>query len=260
MHFGRGRSSWRAGFLASVFGLLTGCASHRTQIEQAVLANHPSPAYLRNVACAYHAHCPDVLQVDIAYAPQYSGPKRIGPDGRINVGNAGPLQVDGQTTPEIVRVVAETTGVPPSQVRVEVAEYNSQYLYLFGQVAGTERAVPFQGPETVLDLLHRVGGITPGAALRDITVVRPHVADGKAPEVFQIDLTAIVLHKDPETNIILEPYDQIHIGQSRRSSFSSCLPPWLRPFYVTVCGMKRRNQELGVRGQESVNNRLTPDP
>ena len=182
--------------------------------------------------------CPDVLEVDIANLPQYSGPRSIGPDGRIDLGDAVRLQIDGETTPEIVRTVAESLGVPPEQVRVAVAQYKSQYLYLFGPDAGIQRAVAYHGPETVFDLLHRVGGLPTRAAVRDITVIRPHVAEGKRPEVFHIDLAAIVLRNDPETNILLEPFDQVHIGQSRRACFSDCLPPWLRPVYDRLCGMK----------------------
>jgi protein involved in polysaccharide export with SLBB domain len=228
--------------LASGLGLLAGCATHRAQIEQALRADRPPPSHLQEIASEYHLHCPDVLRLDIGPAPQYSGLQRISPDGRINLGDAGRPRVDGETAPEIVRTVAEVVGVSPDRVRVEVAEYNSQYLYLFGQVAGMPRTVPYQGPETVVDLLHRVGGLTPGAALHDIRVVRPHVAEGKAPEVFRVDLAAIVLRGDLETNVDLEPYDQIHIGQSRRSYFSDCLPPWLRPFFDRVCGMKRGPQ------------------
>jgi protein involved in polysaccharide export with SLBB domain len=146
--------------------------------------------------------------------------------------------------------------VAPEHVHVEVAEYKSQHLYVFGEVAGLQRAVPYRGPETVLDLLHRVGGLTPGAALRDIQVIRPHVADGKRPEIFRIDLPAIVLRHDPETNVILEPFDQIYIGQSRRSCLCDCLPPWLRPAYQRACGLKPgvRSQGSGVRKPM-----LTPD-
>ena len=241
MHSGRGRLSWWAGFLASGLGLLAGCAHHRARIEQALLADRPPPSHLQQIAGDYQVHCPDVLRVDVAPAPQYSGLQRIHADGRINLGEAGRPRVDGETALEIVRTVAEAVGVSPNQVHVAVAEYNSQYLYLFGQITGLQRTVPYQGPETVVDLLHRVGGLTPGAALHDIRVVRPHVAEGKAPEVFHIDLPAILLRGDPETNVVLEPYDQIHIGQSRRSYFSDCLPPWLRPFYNCACGMKRRS-------------------
>ncbi len=240
MHSGRGRLSWWAGFLASGLSVLAGCATSRTQIEQALRADRSPPSHLQEIAGEYQVHCPDVLSVEIGPAPQYNGLQRIHPDGRITLGDAGRPRVDGETGAEIVRTVAETVGVHPNQVHVAVAEYNSQYLYLFGQVAGSQRTMPYQGPETVVDLLHRVGGLTPGAALHDIRVIRPHVAQGKAPEVFRIDLAAILLRGDLETNIVLEPYDQIHIGQSRRSYFSDCLPPWLRPFYDRACGMKRR--------------------
>jgi protein involved in polysaccharide export with SLBB domain len=221
------RSIWWAGLLTPLLALLGGCVTNRGQIEQAVHARRVPPAHLLHVAETYHARCPDVLEVDIAGLPHYSGAKNIGPDGRIDLGDAGQPQVDGETTPEIARTIAETVGVSAEQVRVAVAEYNSQYLYLFGPAAG-QRAVPYHGPETVLDLLHRAGGLPSSAAVRDITVIRPHVAEGKTPEVFHIDLAAIVLRNDPETNILLEPFDQVHIGQSRRSFFRDCLPPWLR--------------------------------
>jgi protein involved in polysaccharide export with SLBB domain len=239
---------WWAGVLASTFGVAAGCVSNRTQIDQALLAQRPPAAYFQQIANAYHARCPDMLAMEIAGLPQYSGSHRIGPDGRIDLGDAGQPRVDGGTTPEIARVIAEHLSVSPEQVRVTVTEYNSQYLYLYGQVAGLQRAVPYQGPETVLDLLHRVGGVAPGATVRDIKVVRPHVADGKVPEVFRVDLTAIVVRKDSETNIILQPCDQIYIGQSHRSSFGDCLPPWLRPVYQRLCGMKRESERPAPAG------------
>ncbi len=228
MQTGGGRSIWWAGLLTPLLALLGGCLTNREQIEQAIVAYRPPTAHSLQVASMYHARCPDLLQVDIAGLPQNTGPHPIGPDGRIDLGDAGRPQVDGETTPEIIRTVAEAVGVPAEQVHVSIAEYNSQYIYLFGQAAGSQQVVPYQGPETVLDLLHRTGGLPAGAAVGDITIVRPHVAEGKTPEVFHIDLAAIVLHKDLETNILLQPFDQVHIGQSRRSSFRDCLPPWLR--------------------------------
>jgi len=217
--------------MTPLLAMLGGCLGNRGQIEQALIAYRPPPAHLSQVALNYRARCPDLLQVEIAGLPRLSGPQRIGPNGRIDLGDAGQPQVDGETIPEIVRTVAESGGVPPEQVHISVAEYNSQFLYLFGEVAGSQRAVPYQGPETVLDLLHRAGGLREGAAVGDITIIRPHVAEGKTPEVFHIDLAAIVLRKDAETNILVQPFDQVHIGQSRRSSFCACLPPWLRSVF-----------------------------
>jgi protein involved in polysaccharide export with SLBB domain len=228
MYLGQRRSTGWSGLFAPLLAVFAGCLGNRVQIEQALSAYRPPPAHLSQIASSYRSRCPDLLEVHVSGLPRYSGPHRIGPNGRIDLGEAGQPQVEGETVPEITRTVAESVGVPPEQVRIRVVEHNSQYLYLFGEVAGSQRAVPYQGPETVMDLLQRVGGLQRGASIGDVTVIRPHVAEGKTPEVFHIDLTAIVLRHDPETNILLQPFDQIHIGQSRRSSFHACLPPWLR--------------------------------
>jgi protein involved in polysaccharide export with SLBB domain len=231
MRLGGGRSIWWAGVLTPLLSVLCGCLGNRGQIEQALVAYRPPAAHLHQVAAMYRARCPDLLQVEIAGVPQPSGPQRIGPDGCIDLGEAGRLQVDGETTPEIVRTVAESVGVAPEQVNVSIIQHDSQYIYLIGQVAGSQRAVPYEGPETVLDLLHRAGGLQRGASVRDVKVIRPHVAEGKTPEVFHIDLAAIVLRKDPETNLVLQPFDQVHIGPPQRTSFRDCLPPWLRSVF-----------------------------
>lgn len=234
MYTGGSRSTWRAGLFAPLLAVCAGCLSNRGQIERALIAYRPPAAHLSQIASMYHARCPDLLQVEVAGLPRYSGSRRIRPDGRIDLSDAGQPQIEGATVPEIVRTVAESVGVLPEKVQVSIAEHNSQFLYLFGEVAGSQRALPYQGPETVLDLLHRAGGLRQGAAIGDITVIRSHVAEGKTPEVFHIDLPAIVLRNDPETNILLQPFDQVHIGQSRRSCFRECLPPWLQSAFGKI--------------------------
>jgi protein involved in polysaccharide export with SLBB domain len=103
----------------------------------------------------------------------------------------------------------------------------------------SQRAVPYQGPESVLDMLQRVGGITPGAAPNDVHVVRSRIADNLPPEVFHIDLRAIVMNQDQNTNLRLQPFDQVFVGEANRSSLEKCLPPCLRPMYEKICGMWR---------------------
>ena len=133
--------------------------------------------------------------------------------------------------PKVSACLPNRFASPSPNTRVNISIFSAR-------MPAFSAAVAYHGPETVFDLLHRVGGLPTRAAVRDITVIRPHVAEGKRPEVFHIDLAAIVLRNDPETNILLEPFDQVHIGQSRRACFSDCLPPWLRPVYDRLCGMK----------------------
>src|SRR5262249_52342923 len=129
----------------------------------------------------YIVHCPDVLDIAVQPGTSFSGPRRVGADGRIDLGDAGQPRVDGLALPAVTRVIAEAVNVAPGQVRVNVAEFNSQQIYVNGEVHSQERAVPYRGPETVVDLLHRIGGLSFDAAPSDIQVIRSHVADGGSP-------------------------------------------------------------------------------
>ncbi len=213
--------------LGLVVCLLAGCAHDRAQVGQAMKIEGGGPGRNEGVAEQYIIRCPDVLTVAVDGRSDLGGTGPVGADGRLNLENLARPRVEGQTTPEVAHALATTLAVPAGSVHVKVAEYRSQQIYVVGEVIGLPRAVPYQGPETVLDLLQRVGGITSGAAAGNVHVIRSHVADGHDPEVFHIDLQNIVLHKDQSTNVRLQPFDQVNVGQTRRAVLERCLPPWV---------------------------------
>jgi protein involved in polysaccharide export with SLBB domain len=193
----------------------------------------------RGVTVVYRIHCPDVLDLAIDSRPDLNGRREVAPDGRIDLGSLGKLRVEGHSVPEVVFLLADVADVAPDHVHLTVTEFKSQQIYLYGQVIGWQRTVPYQGPETILDLLQRAGGITPGAAPNHVYVVRTRIAEGKPPEVFPINLHAIVTHSNEQTNLRLQPFDQVYVGEARKATLERCLPPFLRPAYETVCGMRR---------------------
>jgi protein involved in polysaccharide export with SLBB domain len=203
------------------------------------MAGHTGEQRASEVATGYRLGCPDVLAVTVAGAPPLSCRCVVDPAGGIDLGPAGPLRVEGLPVAAAAARVAAVLGVPAENVTVQVQDYRSQQIYLVGAVTGLQRAVPYEGPETVLDLLQRVGGLTPGAADGDVFVVRAEVAEGRTPQVFHIDLRAIVLNNDPRTNIRLQPFDQVHVGETNKSCYRKCVPPCLRPLYEKVCGLDR---------------------
>jgi protein involved in polysaccharide export with SLBB domain len=219
--------------------LLAGCAHDRPAVDQAVKADRGGPARNEGVAEQYVVRCPDVLTVSVDGRPDLGGRAAVGADGRLDLASLGRPRVEGQTAAEVARALAAACEALPGGVHVQVAEYKSQQIYLVGEVIGLPRAVPYQGPETVLDLLQRVGGVTPGAAAGDVHVIRAHVADGRDPEVFRIDLQGITSRKDQSTNVRLQPFDQVYVGQTRRAVIDHCMPPWLRPAYQSLAGLRR---------------------
>lgn len=233
MLLGKGRWSWwRRAVSGPVLALAAGCAG---RLDRALLADHNPAAHLADPEAKYCVHCPDVLEVT---APGWTEQEPVGPDGRVRFGRGAGVRVEGETPPEAARQIAEALHLNPAAVQVRVAAFNSQRIYVYGEVAGLQRAVPYQGPETVLDLLQRVGGIAPGAAPGDIRVVRERVAEGRSEEVFRVDLDAILHRGEQGTNIRLEPFDQVYVGQSTQHCIACCLPPWLRSLCRAVTGDK----------------------
>ena len=225
--------------LALILVLLTGCAgdgsrSNRPPEQVVVQESFSSAKY-------YQVHCPDQLEIQLQGLHPWHGRCDIAPDGRIGLGRLGTVRVDGLTPGEIADQLVQLLSLHPEQVRVEVTAYKSQLIYLYGEVASTQRAVAYQGPERVVELLERVGGLRQGASPSEVQVVRTHVADGKQPELFHVDLPAIVLRQDQQSNIRLQPFDQIYIGQTRQSCVVKTLPPWCRGFFEYLCGMKSQS-------------------
>jgi polysaccharide export outer membrane protein len=249
MSFREGGSMGKAGkpwrIIAGAWLILSsGCLSSQPHIDEALLRRAGSQPNPQEVAQQYRAGCPDMLELNIDGADDWHGvPLLIGVDGRIDLGPLGRPRVEGLTGAEIATLIAHQAQLPGYQVHVRVSDYRSQKVYIFGQVKGQERAVPFRGQETVLELLQRVGGITAGAEPSDVYVLRAKVADGGRPELFPVNLRDIVMKNSNKTNVALEPGDQIYIGETRRSSLTKCVPPMFRPIYESLWGLYRAGQD-----------------
>ncbi len=235
-------SSWKARtacllVLLPLLPHLTGCVKDRHFVEKNLLAQPPAQGN-DEVAQHYRVGCPDVLEVEVASRPELNGRYVVGPDGRIDLIDYARPRVEGRTLAQVAELIAVDVGVNPADVSMRVREYRGQYLLLFGEVIGHQRSVSYQGPETVLDLLRRVGGITAGAEPTDVYVVRPHLGESQRPEVIHVDLNAIVVKNDPRTNVRLLPFDQIFVGATRRAQIERAIPPVFLGVYHTFAGVK----------------------
>jgi protein involved in polysaccharide export with SLBB domain len=214
---------------------LAGCAFNRAHLNKAVLADHTPAAHTRDPEAAYQIRCPDVILLTVTSRPDCSGERPVGADGRIAIDGSVRLFVDGLTPAEVAAALVKQAGLPAGAVKVKVAQFRSQHLLLISPGSELQQVVPYHGPETVVDLLQRIGTIPEGSDLTDVRVIRAHVADAKPPEVFTVDLRAVVVAHDSESNIRLEPFDEVVLAQSQGSQLADCLPPWLQ----SAVGSKR---------------------
>jgi hypothetical protein len=63
------------------------------------------------------------------------------------------------------------------------------------------------------------------------------VASGKQPEVFRVNVPSVLIDGNPETNVLLQPSDEVYIGETSRSVFARVLPDWLGPVYRRLTGL-----------------------
>jgi protein involved in polysaccharide export with SLBB domain len=218
--------------------LLAGCADAQFLRKTCPQPNDPDAAAdVPAPDAAYRVGCPDVLEVAFADRPEWSALVSVDLDGRLPLGEPGSPRVEGLTLAEVRDELARLAEVPPDRVLVALAAPRSSRVYLHGPIRGRTRAVPYQGPEPVIDFLKRVGGLPPGSQLSQVYVVRPNIATGARPEVFRVNVPAVLLDNDQATNIPLRPSDQVYVGETHWSSFSRILPGWLGPAYRRIAGL-----------------------
>lgn len=186
---------------------------------------------------AYRVGCPDVLLVEFPDRPDWNSVVSLDLDGRLPLGEPGSPRVEGMTLDEVRAELGKLAGVPAHEMCVELVVPRSARVYLYGPIRGRARAVPYQGPEPVIDFLKRVGGLPPGSHLSEVYVIRPNVATGERTELFQVNVPAVLLDGDMETNVRLRPSDQVYVGETRGSSFSRLLPHWLGTQYRRLVGL-----------------------
>lgn len=224
----------RYAFLIGLGLLATGCTDAR--IFRA--AAPTSPADRLTPDPGYVLGCGDVLAVTFPDQPAWDCLASLGVDGKLPLGPAGTPNLEGLTLEQARQVIARQANLDLGQVDLRLVEIRAGRIYLMGPEAKRMRSVPYQGPESVVSFLDRVGAIKPGCSdLRDVKVIRSNVAAGRLPDVIRVDVEAIVLDHDPTTNVPLQPSDQVVVGETRRSSFSRLLPAWLRPFYRKLMGL-----------------------
>lgn len=214
--------------MAILLGGVSGCAATEGSVRSALKSPPTAPS--AETVPVYTLACPDAIDITFANRPQLSGRYSIEPDGAVSVAGVGRVALAGGTTMSAETQLASAAQEPPGTVHVAVGEHRSRLLFLIGPGAESEQAVPYQGAETVVDLLRRTGGLSAQAKPDEVHVIRPHVAAGRRPEVFDVDLAAILLAGDATTNVTLQPYDQIYVGMTRRSALARYMPGGGPPF------------------------------
>jgi protein involved in polysaccharide export with SLBB domain len=129
---------------------LGGCAKPSARL-QAFLQEPRSPVS----AAEYRIYPPDVVRITSLYVAEVNGiAEQVRPDGKINLPLVGEMYVAGRTPAEVGDAIAKAARefYERTDATVQVVGYNSQKIYVFGQV-GRPGPLPWTGMNTLLDTL-----------------------------------------------------------------------------------------------------------
>jgi protein involved in polysaccharide export with SLBB domain len=179
-----------------------------------------------------------VVEVSFANLPHWDAIASVDVDGELPLGPAGRVRIEGLSETAARDAVANATGVEQASVSLRVVDTRAARVFVCGPENGKQRPVPYRGPERALDFLWRVGAVKKGCSdLDDVYVVRSNVSNGGRPQVLRVDVAAVVIDGNAESNVVLQPSDQVYIGETRRSRFGRLVPDWLQPLYRKLVGL-----------------------
>jgi polysaccharide export outer membrane protein len=146
-------------------------------------------------------------------------------NGYVRLPLIGSIRVSGLTIAQVEVIVADRlrTYILHPDVSINIAEFRSQPVSVIGAVKspGIQQV---QGRKTLLEMLSLSGGLD-AAAGSTVKVTRglqrgriplAHVADDQTKQfsVAEVSLKSLLNAKNPEENILIEPYDVISVPRA----------------------------------------------
>ena len=202
-------------------GLPFGTATHKLletteYLRQSSPVAAPLPRELeRGVLPAYYVEPGDALLVqpaDLDSPARLPTDQTVLPDGNIELGLYGRLQVAGKTPEQIERDVTDLVRArTPSAgvITVRLIGRQSKVVYVLGEV-NAPGAYPLTGRESVLDAIMLAGGLTDSADQGRITYTKPTPPDA-CRVVLPVCYRDIVQIGDTSTNYQVAPGDRIFV-------------------------------------------------
>ena len=182
------------------------------------------PATAPATSPGYRLGAGDVLDIVVFNETELSRKYTLRPDGAFEFPLIGAVQAAGKTPRDIedhLRAKLADGFVNSPQVTVKVTEYNSQHVFVIGEV-GTPGPVPLTGPLTLLEAVSRAGGLGRNAG-SEVTVLRLDTPDASmgpvlpgqkgVKEIARVLLDALKTSATSD-NVILNDGDTVFVAKA----------------------------------------------
>ncbi|MDH4573257.1 polysaccharide export protein Wza [Salinicola acroporae] len=195
---------------------LRGGSGEDADLQRAAVASHDDPAL--DDRYEYHIGIGDVLSIIVYDHPELTIPagserptedtgNTVYSDGTIFYPYVGRIQVAGRTVEDVRSQLQRrlATYVTEPQVDVKVVGFNSQKVYVTGQVENPGVMPVTNVPMTVLDAINLGGGLNGEANWHDVVLSRGSVET-------HIDVYSMLQNGDMRQNQLLRDGDVLHVS------------------------------------------------
>ncbi|OGC77972.1 MAG: hypothetical protein A2Z27_01560 [candidate division Zixibacteria bacterium RBG_16_50_21] len=153
----------------------------------------------------------DVIRVTFWQQPELNTVSKVTQDGKISVPVIGEVQASGLSTEELAKTVLEKISFYNrniSQATVTVVEYNSQKVFIQGQVSHPGK-YSFELLPNLWDLIREAGGPTESADLSRVELIRGSGKEAGKSEI--VNLKKLQERGELEKLPILRPGDAVNL-------------------------------------------------
>lgn len=156
----------------------------------------------------YRLHPGDTVAISVWHEDTLQKEVVVLPDGSVTFPLAGRVEVQGLTTPEAAKRVADKLKeyIPDPVVTVVVTKADGSQVYVVGKVM-KPGPLPLTGPLTVLQALGMAGGLDKFADSGDIQVLRS-TSQGTT-KLFSVNYSDLLKGRDLKSNVPLQAGDTI---------------------------------------------------
>ncbi len=157
----------------------------------------------------YTVDPPDRIRIEFMNEPALTREVEIRSDGMVTLPHLEDVYVAGMTTIEIREMLEELYAEFYKEPRllVAVTAFRSKHIFVYGEVGSRGRQA-FTGRQHISDVIGQAGGVTRRAAPRRVRVIR---GDPEDPEVYRVNLNALLLHGDRLQDVSIAENDVVYV-------------------------------------------------
>jgi protein involved in polysaccharide export with SLBB domain len=194
--------------------MLAGCASVTAPLPPPPQIGIGPPMDLP----AYRLQPGDVIELHILSNPELNEQVVVAPDNRVTFQFAPSISVGGRSLQQVTDMLNTAYGTTTkNDLQVVLRSQVGTRVYVTGEVAAPAEVVA-NGQISALSAVTRAGGFKITAQRSEVVLMRRD--ENNKPHLYALNLLAAMQGKDPNADVLLQPYDVIYVPRDRISNVS----------------------------------------